>query len=512
MHNLCNRQAATPVILAVAIIGLAWYLLMLLNPANIGHPVAYGLLMVAEIIAMIQLVGIWLTVIVGKPQPTPSEVVAARAQLAQNPKIAGTVAVFVPVAGEPIDVITPTLTAARDIRFPHVTCVLDDGQSDEVKALAATLGVRYLRRPDRTGWKAGNINNALEKVHCDYFAIFDSDHVAHPEFLHETLPWMLSDKKMAFVQTPQYLVNREGFVSGGIGEAQEIFYRHIQTGKNAFHAAFCVGTNVIFRTDAVFDVGGMYDKSHSEDIWTSLLLHEAGWRSHYLPTVLASGQAPETVEAFLRQQYRWASGGYEIFFTHNPVLSRTLTLDQKLQYLHTSMFFLTGFSALIFFLLPLLFVYLDWRPLSLSGGGTYWAAHFVPYFLLMLGSVAHLQGRVPRWRTFVVSMGAFPAHIGACLSVLTGIRMRWSASGVMRSNIDYIKSVMVHLLLLLLSLGAIPVLLLHERDGALGLVISLCLLWNSLLLFCLCRRAIPALDRVFAGNEQAAASFTPVIQ
>lgn len=484
-------------------IGLGWYVVMLLNPEHIGHPIAYGLLLFAETIGMMQLLGIWLTVIVGKPEPVPYEVSAARVALEKNPKLADTVAVFVCVAGEAIDLIAQTLRAARDIRFPHVTCVLDDGSSDEVKELAAELKIIYLRRSSREGWKAGNVNYALERVHCDFFAVFDSDHVAEPEFLHETLPWMMADKKMAFVQTPQYLVNREGFVSGGIAETQEVFYRQIQTAKNRFNAAFCVGTNVLFRAEAIFDVGGMYAKSHSEDIWTSLLLHEAGWNSRYLPIVLAKGQAPETVETFLRQQFRWAAGGYEILFSrHNPLLNDALTLDQKLQYMLTSTFFMTGFSVFIFFLLPLLYVYLGWKPLSLENGWT-WVAHFVPYFVTLLIALSHLQGRFPRWRTFVMAMGAFPAHMSALLSVLTGIRLRWKASGVAHSNIDYVKSVMLHLLLLFLSLGAIPVLLISERNGSMALVIALCLLWNSTLLFALCKRAIPIFDRVPAPATPA---------
>lgn len=493
MQNLSNRQAATPILLIVAVISLGWHLFFLLDPGNIGNPVAYGLLLLAEVIGMVQLLGMWITIIVGKPLATPAEVLAMRKEIDAHPKVAGTVAVFVPVAGEPLEMIRQTLRAARDIRFPHLTYVLDDGQSDEVKALAAQLKIHYLRRAERKGWKAGNLNHALQQVHCDFFAIFDSDHVAHPEFLHEVLPWILADKKTAFVQTPQYLVNREGFVSGGMAETQEIFYRHIQTGKNAFNAAFCVGTNVVFRTDAVFEVGGMYEKTHSEDIWTSLYLHEAGWKSVYLPVVLATGQAPETVESFLREQCRWATGCYEILFTHNPLFSRTLTLDQKLQYLHTSLFFLSGFSISLFFILPLLYVYFGWRPLEISTGGWTWAAHFVPYFAMMLLSTVHLHGGMPRWRTFVMAIGVFPAHIAACLFVLTGIRIRWIVSGVSHRNIDHVKSIMPHLLLLFLSVGALPVLLLTEQDFFRGMILSACLAWNSVLLFSFCRHALPGL-------------------
>ncbi len=491
MEHSSPRQAITPVILATAILCLLWYLSLLLQPAAIDNPVTFVLLLLAECIAAIQLLGAWITIIVGPDDKPRPEILVAKRAIQRSPTLAGTVAVFVPVSGEPLEVITETLVAARDIAFPHQTYVLDDETSDGTKALAGRLGIRYLNRPDRAGWKAGNINHALQHVECDFFAIFDSDHVAKPEFLIETLPWLLVDKDVAFVQTPQYMVNNDSFVSGGIAESQEIFYNHIQPAKNRFNAAFCVGTNVLFRTAAVLEVGGIYDKSRSEDIWTSILLHEVGWRSVYLPLVLAHGQAPESVEAFLRQQFRWASGGFEILFRKNPLFIRPLTLDQKLQYLHTALFFLSGFSVAMFYVLPLLYVYFGWRAMDVPYGATNWAKHFVPYFVMMYLSTAHLLGRWPRWRTYVVAIGAFPAHIGACLTVLTGIRFQWKASGVLPSNIDYIKPVMVHLLLLLLSLSAIPVLLTTERRASMAFITCLWLLLNCASLFSLCRRAMP---------------------
>ena len=63
----------------------------------------------------------------------------------------------------------------------------------------------------------------------------------------------------------------------------------------------------------------MYTDSKSEDVWTSLMLHERGWQTIYIPTMLAIGDAPETIEAYTKQQLRWATGGFEILLTHNPL-------------------------------------------------------------------------------------------------------------------------------------------------------------------------------------------------
>ena len=48
------------------------------------------------------------------------------------------------------------------------------------------------------------------------------------------------------------------------------------------------------------------------------MLHERGWKTIYIPKTLAVGDAPETIEAYTKQQLRWATGGFEILLTHNP--------------------------------------------------------------------------------------------------------------------------------------------------------------------------------------------------
>ena len=63
------------------------------------------------------------------------------------------------------------------------------------------------------------------------------------------------------MQTPQAYGNLHTVISRGAGYMQTVFYRFIQPGRNHFNAAFCVGTNVVFRRAAVDDIGGMYTDS-----------------------------------------------------------------------------------------------------------------------------------------------------------------------------------------------------------------------------------------------------------
>jgi cellulose synthase (UDP-forming) len=47
---------------------------------------------------------------------------------------------------------------------------------------------------------------------------------------------------------------------------------------------------------------------HSEDMLTGYDLKSIGWRLHYIPVALSTGNCPDNVLAFLNQQYRWCAG------------------------------------------------------------------------------------------------------------------------------------------------------------------------------------------------------------
>jgi cellulose synthase (UDP-forming) len=346
----------------------------------------------------------------------------------------------------------------QNLRGQHLTWILDDGRSDAVRALAAELGVRYIRRLTNHGAKAGNINHALSLTSGEYFAIFDADFVPKEDFLYETVPFFV-DESVAFVQTPQSYGNMHNLVSRGAGFMQSVFYRFIQPGRNRFNAAFCVGTNVVFRRTAVLEVGGMCTDSKSEDVWTSLRLHENGWKSVYIPVTLAVGNAPETIEDYTKQQMRWASGGFEILFRRNPLSPRTrLTLDQRLQYWVTSTHYLVGIVPILLIFVPPLEIYFDLRPVNLTVTWLTWVLYYLGFYGLQILLAFHTMGSF-KPQTLVMATVSFPIYIRALINVAIGREQAWhvtGAAGKRTSPFEFIiPQVLLFVLLLLTSVVGI---------------------------------------------------------
>jgi len=441
-------QSPTSLLVAVvAVVGILGYSWFLLNPLNRGDWLPYGLVITAEFVLVAQaLMSMW-TILSGGRDPRDFGFHRAQERLFDAaaierlgvedsperwPMMLGdsqaTVDVFVTVYGEKIDTIARTLMAAVAIRGRHNTWVLDDGASDDVRELAAELGARYIRRFSNHGAKAGNVNNALDIASGEYFAIFDADFVPKEDFIYETLPFFIDDN-LAFVQTPQTYGNMHNLVSRGAGFMQSVFYRFIQPGRNRFNAAFCVGTNVMFRRRAVLEIDGLYTESKSEDVWTSLRLHERGWKSIYIPVTLAVGDAPDTVEAYTKQQLRWATGGFEILLKRNPFSPRTkLTIDQRLQYMVTATYYLVGIMPLLLLLVPPLEIYFDLRPMNLTVTWGTWLLFYLGFYGLQVMLAFNTMGSF-RLETLVMSAVSFPIYVRALLNVLAGRDQQWHVTG-----------------------------------------------------------------------------------
>jgi len=500
--NRIEKQLTSPtvtLILVIATVGAFIYLNYLLQPAYRGDPLPYTLALTAEIFIIIQgLLSFW-TILSGRFNPRNYEYHSAQSKLYDAPvgktaiKILETkdaeisrgvkmyvhhqpikVDIFIPVYGEPVDEIRQTAIAAFNAYGLHKTYILDDGKSDEVKAMAKEIGVEYIRRPVNKHAKAGNINYALEHTKGDFFLILDADFVADPTILYETMPFFENDN-LAFVQTPQFYDNQNNFVSIAAGFMQNVFYSLIQSGKNRFNAAFCVGTNVVFRRSAIEKIGGMHSASKSEDIWTSLHLHELGYESIYIPTVLAVGKTPETLMAYSKQQLRWATGSFEIFLRRNPLFLRTLTVDQRLQYFATTSYYFVGFSVLLLLLLPPLQIYFNLSPIATTIPIWQWGLMYSGFYVSQLVLAFYTMGGF-KFKTLMLANVSFPIYIKAFFNALTKRDQAWQATNKVSydSPFNYVRvQVYVFIFLFLTSIVGVAKALYTDE-------FSISLAWNAL--------------------------------
>lgn len=268
--------------------------------------------------------------------------------------------IMVTVVDEPLYILKRTLIGCMAQDYPDDrfnVYVLDDGQREETKALAAELGVSYLSRADLVNAKAGNLNAAMQRTSGDLIVVFDVDHVPFPSFLKKTVGFFV-DEEVAVVQTAQDFYNEDIFqrsVAPGrhVFNEQALFFRILQAGRDRHNSAFFAGSSGVLRRSALEGIGGFQTETITEDIHTSLLLHSKGYKSVYLNETLASGLMPETFEAHTRQRARWATGTAQVFIRENPLFKRGLTWAQRIDYFGSIHYFFFGLPRIVFLIAPL---------------------------------------------------------------------------------------------------------------------------------------------------------------
>lgn len=295
--------------------------------------------------------------------------------------------VFITNFDEPLEVLRRTAIGARAIRYPHRTFMLDDGKREEVKAMAAALGIGYIRREGNAHAKAGNLNNAFKVTTGEFILQLDADHVPLPNILDRLLGYF-EDEKVAFVQSPQDFYNTDSFTHvvneehRSLWEENRIFFSLLQPGKDTWNAAFFCGSCGVLRRKAFEEIGGFSTRTVIEDMETSIVLHGRGWKSIYHGETLAYGLAPASAHAYHVQRLRWGQGAMQILRKLSPFTYPGLSVPQRLAYFSATSTYFEGLQKLIFYLAPALFFFTGWLPVRITNGQL--LTRLIPYVLLSI--------------------------------------------------------------------------------------------------------------------------------
>ena len=200
--------------------------------------------------------------------------------------------------------------------------VLDDSTDEtkeiianKVKELAAKgIDIIHIHRTDRTGYKAGALDSAMDKVSGEFIAIFDADFVPDSDFLLKTIPYF-QDEKIGVVQTRWGHLNKTYSM---LTELQAFglngHFAIEQGGRSANgHYINFNGTAGIWRKSCIADAGGWEHDTITEDLDLSYRAQMKGWKFKYLEDVISPAELPITMSALKSQQHRWMKGGAEVF-------------------------------------------------------------------------------------------------------------------------------------------------------------------------------------------------------
>ena len=235
------------------------------------------------------------------------------------------VCVQVPVYNERY-VAERVLDAVCEIEWPPGRLevqVLDDSDDETTSIVSRRaavwrlkeIRVAHVRRGTRKGYKAGALAYGLTLTDAPLVAIFDADFVPPRDFLRRTVG-AFDDPKVGFVQA------RWGHLDEGYSwftrlQALAIdFHFLVEQAVRSADGYFTnfTGTAGIWRREAIEDSGGWSADTLTEDLDLSYRAQLRGWRAAYLENLVVPEELPVSIDAYRRQQSRWATGSFQSAF------------------------------------------------------------------------------------------------------------------------------------------------------------------------------------------------------
>lgn len=358
-----------------------------------------------------------------------------------EPQFKPNVDILLPICGEDVDIIERTWRHILNLNYPNYTVhVLDDNKTANpyLISLASQLKFNYLSRPNKGEMKkAGNLKFGFENTSSEFITIFDADFAPHPEFMNETVPYLFVDDKIGILQTPQYFensieLNYRNTLEYGAGCIQEDFYKFIQPSRDVLGGAICVGSNAVYRREALAKVGGTAYVEHSEDVWTGVKILSGGYLVRYIPVILAQGTCPDNLNAFFKQQYRWCKGSMSLmvskFFWQINVPWTT-----KLCYITGFAYYLQCILMYVMPILTLVVLYFNFDRVKLE-----YALPYLPILVFNYVFLNLIRSYRPTFGVLVAKTVAISTYCLAVFHVMFNKNMNWVPTGAIDKKIkDY---------------------------------------------------------------------------
>jgi cellulose synthase/poly-beta-1,6-N-acetylglucosamine synthase-like glycosyltransferase len=344
-------------------------------------------------------------------------------------------------------VVERLIDAAAALDYPRdrlTIQVLDDSTDDTAALAKARVAYHRARgrrithhhRARRAGFKAGALAEGLALALTsetdeaqglaaapgELVAVFDADFLPPPDFLRRTAPLFCADPRLGMVQARwEHLNPDQSALTRAQALASDGYFAVDQVARS--RAGWLMnfnGSAGVWRRAAIEAAGNWQGDTLAEDLDLSYRAQLNGWRLDYLPDVAVPAELPASLAALKRQQFRWATGSFQVLRKLGPRLWRAhMPLWRKaLGFLHLAGYIVQPLMLAVL-LLSLPVVLLHGRtPVSL---GVLGLAGLGPPLVGLWGQVAFRRGWPQRMRYYPVLLS-----LGIGLA-LTSTRALWAA-------------------------------------------------------------------------------------
>jgi cellulose synthase/poly-beta-1,6-N-acetylglucosamine synthase-like glycosyltransferase/spore germination protein YaaH/peptidoglycan/xylan/chitin deacetylase (PgdA/CDA1 family) len=238
---------------------------------------------------------------------------------ADHPDYQPEVSVLIPAYNEEAAIVQ-TVGAALASNYPKLEIlVVDDGSTDRTAELVrANFGrdrrVRLLLQTNHG--KPSALNHALSEAIGEVVVSIDGDTVVDPEAISRLVRHFV-DPRVGAVAGNVKVMNRNRWIT----RWQALEYITSQNlEKRAFDLLNCIpvvpGAVGAWRTELLRSHNGFSGDTVAEDTDLTLTIRREGWKILYDEDAIGRTEVPETVDALVRQRFRWTFGTLQAVWKH----------------------------------------------------------------------------------------------------------------------------------------------------------------------------------------------------
>jgi peptidoglycan-N-acetylglucosamine deacetylase len=244
---------------------------------------------------------------------------------ADHPEYTPQITVLIPAYNEE-GAIVDTVSAALASHYPHLeVIVVNDGSTDRTAELVQRnfgrdLRVRLLMQPNRG--KPTALNHGLAEATGEVIISIDADTIVDPDAIPR-LVRHFADPKVGAVAGNVKVMNRNKWLT----RWQALEYITSQNlEKRAFDLLNCIpvvpGAVGAWRTDLLRASGGFSGETVAEDTDLTLTIRRDGWKILYDEDAMGRTEVPDTMDALVRQRFRWTFGTLQAVWKHRDVAGK----------------------------------------------------------------------------------------------------------------------------------------------------------------------------------------------
>ena len=210
------------------------------------------------------------------------------------------------------------------------TVILDDSTNDEYKKrideFSKKHNIEVIRRENRIGFKAGNINNYLMreevKTSYDYVVILDSDEILPKNFITECLKYFYSQDNIGIVQANHISTRNRNFFMKLFHIGVNSHWPTYQTMKHFYGFSTMLGHGAMIKRECYESAGG-FPNLVAEDLCLSIESRQHGYYVAFAPNIICEEEYPIDYVAFKKRHSKWTQGNLEFIKKYTGKIAKS---------------------------------------------------------------------------------------------------------------------------------------------------------------------------------------------